>query len=169
MVSQDELRYRTTRYHIKPKIKALAIAGACSEKKARDIVVMDMRKMSGVCDFFVIARGTSSTQVRAISDNITRRLKEKGERVWHVEGEREALWVLLDAGDVVCHVFQEQTRRFYDLERLWADAPRERFKETGVKSVRKIKAKTKSKPKARPKKAKVSRNKKNKTKLRRKR
>jgi len=107
----------------------LAVARASSEKKALDIVTIDMRKMSNVCDYFVIASGTSTTQVRAIADNVARRLKEKGERLWHVEGEREALWILLDCADVVVHVFLDQTRRFYDLERLWADAPRTRFKE----------------------------------------
>jgi ribosome-associated protein len=98
--------------------------------------------MSSVCDYFVIASGTSTTHVRAIADNIERRLKEKGQRVWHTEGEREALWVLLDCGDVVVHVFLDQTRRFYDLERLWADAPQTRFKEAGPKG------RTKPRPKA---------------------
>ncbi len=88
-----------------------------------------MRKSFGVCDYFVIASGTSTTQVRAISDNISRKLKDKGERIWHIEGEREALWILLDYGDVVAHVFCEGTRRFYDLERLWSGAPQEKFKE----------------------------------------
>ena len=92
-----------------------------------------MRKMSSVCDYFVIASGTSTTQVRAIADNIARQLKEKGERIWHMEGAREALWILLDCGDVVCHVFLDQTRRFYDLERLWSDAPQTHFKEAGRK------------------------------------
>ena len=115
----------------------MAVARASSEKKALDIVTIDMRKMSNVCDYFVIASGTSTTQVRAIADNIARRLKEKGQRVWHLEGEREALWILLDCADVVAHIFLDQTRRFYDLERLWAKAPRKRFKEAGPKAVKK--------------------------------
>ena len=89
-----------------------------------------MRKFPSVCDFFVIASGASTTQVRAISDNIVRELKEKGERVWHTEGEREALWVLLDFGDVVCHVFNGDTRRYYNLEKLWKGAPQKSFIET---------------------------------------
>jgi len=93
-----------------------------------------MRKIPSVCDYFVIASGTSTTQVRAISDNIARKLKDEGERIWHIEGQREALWVLLDYGDVVAHVFCDQTRRFYDLERLWGDAPQEKFKESFDKS-----------------------------------
>ena len=114
---------------IKANLKALAIAGAASDKKALDIVTIDMRKVSSVCDYFVIASGASTTQVRAIADHISRKLREKGERLWHIEGEREALWVLLDYGDVVVHIFLEETRRFYDLERLWGDAPQARYKE----------------------------------------
>ena len=108
---------------------ALAIAGAASEKKALDITIMKMRKVSSVCDYFVIASGASTTQVNAISENIEKRLGEKGERLSHIEGEREASWILLDYGDVVCHVFLDETRRFYGLERLWRKAPQERFVE----------------------------------------
>jgi ribosome-associated protein len=108
-----------------------------------------MRKMSGVCDYFVIASGTSTTHVRAIADNIIRVLKEKGERLRHKEGEREALWVLLDCGDVVAHVFLDETRRFYDLESLWASAPRTRFAEIGTKSLKKIGPKSRIKRLAR--------------------
>ncbi len=119
--------------YIKAKAKVLAVVNASSDKKALDIVTIDMRKMSGVCDYFVIASGTSTTQVRAIADNIARQLKEKGERIRHTEGQREAIWILLDCGDVVCHIFLDQTRRFYDLERLWSDAPQARFKENAPK------------------------------------
>ena len=112
----------------------MAVANAASDKKALDIVIIDMRQgMSGACDYFVIASGTSTTQVRAIADNVLRKLKEKGEKVWHREGEREALWILLDYGDVVGHIFLDETRRFYDLERLWGDAPQTSFKETRLK------------------------------------
>ncbi len=107
----------------------MTIAKAASDKKALDISILDMRKIPSVCDFFLIASGTSTTQVRAISDNIIEKLSLKGERVWHTEGEREALWVLLDYGDVVAHIFQEDTRRFYELERLWGDVPVKKFKE----------------------------------------
>ena len=89
--------------------------------------------MSGVCDYFIIASGASTTQVRAISDHIRDQLREGKEKLWHIEGEREASWLLLDYGDVVAHIFLEPTRRFYDLERLWADAPQSRFKEKEAK------------------------------------
>ena len=108
----------------------MACANAASDKKALDIVTIDMRKMSSVCDYFVIASGTSTTHVSAIADTIEKKMKDEGQRLWHIEGAREASWILLDFSDVVAHVFLEQTRKFYDLERLWADAPQTRFKET---------------------------------------
>lgn len=89
--------------------------------------------MSSVCDWFVIASGTSTTHVRAIADNIVKKLKIKRQNPWHLEGRREASWILLDYGDVVCHIFLEETRSFYDLEKLWSDAPQERYKEPGRK------------------------------------
>lgn len=92
-----------------------------------------MRKMSSVCDYFVIASGTSTTHVGAIADHIEKIMAEHGQRLWHIEGAREASWILLDFSDVVAHVFLEGTRKFYDLERLWGDAPQTRLKEPGAK------------------------------------
>lgn len=101
-----------------------------------------MRKMPSVSDFFLIASGTSTTQVKAIADNIIKVMREAKQRLWHIEGEREALWILLDYGDVVGHIFYDETRRFYRLERLWADAPQQHFKELKRKrSVRHAKRK----------------------------
>ncbi len=114
---------------IQSKAIALAIARASSDKKALDIVTIHMKKVPSVCDYFVIASGTSTTQVRAISDHIREKLQAKGEKLWHIEGEREGMWILLDFGDVVAHVFLDETRRFYDLERLWADCRQYHFKE----------------------------------------
>jgi len=88
-----------------------------------------MRKVSGICDYFVIASGTSTTHVRAISDNIIKQLREKGAKLRHIEGESEASWILADFGDVVGHIFLKDTRKFYDLEKLWAKAPQTRFEE----------------------------------------
>ena len=105
------------------------MANAASDKKALDIVIVNTKKMSSVCDYLVIASGTSTTHVRALSDNIKMELKQKGQSLWHSEGEREASWILLDFGDVVCHLFLEETRAFYNLEGLWDKAPQERFKE----------------------------------------
>ena len=114
---------------------------------------MKMKKMSSVCDYFVIASGTSTTHVRAISDNILRVMRQRGQRAWHAEGEREASWILLDYGDVVCHVFLDQTRRFYELEKLWAGGPIERFEEPGPK-------KKARRPKAGSRRAKIKKRKK---------
>lgn len=109
----------------------MAIANAAQDKKALDAVILDMRKIPSVSDYFVIVSGASTTQARAISDNIVEKLKIKGEKLWHIEGEREALWILLDYGDVVAHVFIDETRKFYELERLWGEVPQKKF--TGLK------------------------------------
>ena len=114
------------------------MARAASDKKALDIVIVKTKKMSSVCDYLVIASGTSTTHVRALSDNITRVLKEKGQSLWHIEGEREASWILLDFGDVVCHLFLEDTRAFYNLEELWGEAPQERFEEPKPKKKKRV-------------------------------
>ena len=108
-----------------------------------------MRRIPSVSDYFVIASGSSTTQVRAISDNIADVLKDKGERVWHIEGAAEALWILLDCGDVIAHVFLEETRRFYALEKLWGSVPKKRLLEAKAKP----RVKTLSKPKKAAKKA----------------
>lgn len=92
----------------------------------------------------MVASGSSTTQVRAISDNIADVLKEMGERVWHIEGAREALWILLDCGDVVAHIFLEETRRFYELEKLWGRVPKKRLSK-GFKAKPRVKARRKSK------------------------
>ena len=117
---------------------------------------MNMRKMSGVSDYFVVASGTSTTHTRAIADHIANVVKAKGSRVWRIEGLSDASWVLLDCSDVVAHVFLADTRRFYDLENLWKKAPKERFKDTGKPKVRiKPKPKTKSKPKSKARSRKI--------------
>lgn len=89
-----------------------------------------MKQPSQICDFFVIASGNSARQVRAISDNIEEKTRQKGIRNIHIEGYSEGSWVLLDLHDVVVHVFMHEMREFYDLERLWADAPRAHFDNT---------------------------------------
>ncbi len=105
-------------------MKAAAIARAAQAKQASDIVAMDMRSVSTVTDFFIVASGSSGTHLRAIAESIDEQLAGRGVELWHREGLREAVWVLLDYGDVVAHLFYPSARRFYDLERLWGDAPR---------------------------------------------
>jgi ribosome-associated protein len=97
---------------------------AADEKKAHDLVVLDVREVASFTDYFVIASATNTRQVLAIADEIVARLKKAGRRAARVEGYRSAEWVLVDYGDFVCHVFEEKARRFYDLERLWRDAVR---------------------------------------------
>ncbi len=92
-------------------------------KKARDVVVMDVRGISGVADIFVLCTGDSDVQIKAIAESVREELRSNyGERPWHVEGVEHLQWVLLDYVDVVVHVFAEDRRTFYDLERLWGDA-----------------------------------------------
>ena len=98
---------------------------AALDKKAEDLVVLDLRGLSDVTDFFVICHGTSDRQVVAIADNIEERLRpELRVKPAHVEGRRRAEWVLMDYIDFVVHVFLAEKREFYRLERLWGDAPR---------------------------------------------
>jgi ribosome-associated protein len=96
---------------------------AAKDKKAEDITVLDIRKISIIADYFLICSGRSSTHVQAIVENIQEKLEEKNINALRREGFREGEWVLLDYGDVVIHVFQEAERQFYNLERLWGDAP----------------------------------------------
>ena len=99
-------------------------AEGAGEKKAFDILILDLRKLTYVADYFVICSGSNTTQVGAIADSIGRTLAQEGIRFSHVEGEAESKWVLMDYSDVVVHVFEEQTRAYYALEKLWGDAPR---------------------------------------------
>lgn len=94
------------------------------EKKAYDLVVMDVRLVSSLADYFVICTGRSDTQVQAIGESIEVNLARLGVRPLTMEGLPAGQWVLLDYGDVVVHIFLEAVRSFYDLERLWARAPR---------------------------------------------
>lgn len=103
--------------------KARRAAQAALDKKAKGLVVLDVRGISGVADFFLICSGTSPTQVDTIVEGMSLALKGHGVRQHHREGTAESGWLLLDYGDVVVHVFLEETRSFYALERLWGDAP----------------------------------------------
>lgn len=97
---------------------------AASDKKALDLVVLDLRPIASFTDYFVITSGTNPRQVQAIADEVVEQLKKQGTRAARVEGYNTAEWVLVDYGDFVIHVFEDKARRFYDLERLWRDAAR---------------------------------------------
>ncbi len=107
---------------------AALVIHAASEKKAQDPVILDLRSLTNVADFFIICSGRSSRTVQAIVDEVESTLEAHHVSIHHIEGYREALWVLIDCGDVITHVFYPATRDFYDLERLWGDAPRVPFK-----------------------------------------
>ena len=105
------------------KRQVLEAIHACNEKKAQELTVLELEKGSGAfTDYFVVCSGTNPRQIQAIADAVELRLKEDGLRPTHVEGYRQAEWVLLDYVDFVVHVFSEHARKFYDLERLWKSA-----------------------------------------------
>ena len=100
-------------------------ATAALAKKADDVVILEVGPVLAITDSFVIASAPNDRLVRAIAEEVEKQIKDAGgPGPLRVEGLREAEWILLDYGDFVVHVFREETRRFYDLERLWADAPR---------------------------------------------
>ena len=97
---------------------------AALERKAVDTTVLDMGKVTTFTEQFVICHGTNSRQVQAIAESVRAELKSEGRRPLNMEGFRNAEWVLLDCGDFVVHVFSKEKRYYYDLERLWRNAPR---------------------------------------------
>ena len=99
-------------------------AEAADSKKAFDIQILDLRRLTYITDYFVICSGANTSQVSAIADWISHILAQADEHPSHVEGGAESSWVLMDFGDVVVHIFDEQTRIYYSLEKLWNDAPR---------------------------------------------
>jgi len=110
------------------------IAYAASKMKAKDIVIIDLRSLTSFTDYFVICSGTSDRQVSAIAETVKVDMKAKEQRPLGIEGQDEGRWVLVDYGDVVAHVFHEEDREFYELEKLWGDAPRVEFVESAAQS-----------------------------------
>ena len=101
---------------------AITLAKALDAKKGVDIKVLRTAELTTLADYFVICSATSSTQIKALSENCEKVMDEAGEPAHHVEGYRGGTWVLLDFSSVVVHVFTDEARKFYDLERLWGDA-----------------------------------------------
>ena len=99
-------------------------ARVCREKKAEDIIALDMRGLSSIADYFFICSAESTRQVKAIVDEIEEELKKAGDRASRIEGLPEARWVVMDYGVILIHVFLAETRAYYSLETLWGDAPR---------------------------------------------
>jgi ribosome-associated protein len=105
-----------------PDLSAVRVAAAAAlDRKAIELRVLDLHTVSDFTEFFLICGGASDRQVQAIADAIVRRLRKAGRRPLHIEGHKHGRWVLIDYGDFVAHVFDEKTRAFYALERLWAD------------------------------------------------
>ena len=103
------------------KMMAQIACKAIDDKKGQDIKVIDIHNVSVIADYFVIASGTNSNQVQAIVDNVKEQLGRAGFEAKQIEGNRNSSWILMDYGDVIVHVFDEENRLFYDLERIWRD------------------------------------------------
>ncbi len=112
-----------------PRIAAVA-AEAVLQKQGRDAVILDMRGLVNYSDYFIVATGESVLQARAIADEVMQSLKEAGFKMLHIEGYSDGGWVLLDYGEVIVHIFMPESRCFYEIEKLWADAPAEAISES---------------------------------------
>jgi ribosome-associated protein len=106
---------------------ALKAAELAASKKAEDIVLMDLRKVTNFADYFVLCTATSDVQMRAVADAIVEGLEKIDHKVWHSEGYDMRSWILLDYVHIVIHVFLPETRQHYALEKLWGDAPTQAF------------------------------------------
>jgi len=126
-MAKADKRKKTTRL---PAQIERAIAAA-EDKKAMDLVVLDLRKAAGFTDFFLIASGGNPRQIRAIADSVVEALAEEGVKPAHVEGYDRSEWILLDYFDFIVHIFATETRLFYGLERLWGNADRVEISATG--------------------------------------
>ena len=109
------------------KILTLAI-----EKKASKLIAFDVRKLSSITDFFVICHGDSEPHVKAIADNISKGTSHKPK---HIEGYENQTWILIDYFDVIIHVFKNETRQYYNIEKLWDDAPTKKYQDEKTKPI----------------------------------
>lgn len=118
----DEIQGKGNAGLVESAVLAQLAAIAADEKKAKEVRILDIRSISSVTDYFVICSGSSNTQVRAIADSVEDALQQQGLSLHHTEGYQNGKWILLDFGDLVIHVMQQDERSFYNLERLWGDA-----------------------------------------------
>ena len=109
---------------LRSKEKALEAAKAALDKKAKEILILDLKKLTAIADYFVICSGESTTQVKAITEQIEEKFDEANIRPLSIEGLKHSHWVLMDYGDIIIHVFENETRMYYELEKLWIDAKR---------------------------------------------
>ena len=101
---------------------AMLLANTLDGKKGEEIKVLKTEGLTTLADYFVICTATSTTQIKAMSDACEEAMEKNGERVHHIEGHRSGTWLLMDFSAVVVHIFMDEARKFYDLERLWSDA-----------------------------------------------
>ncbi len=99
------------------------VVKAIDDKKGKEILVLDLRELTTLTNYFVIATGGSNKNVQAICDEVEEKMKEQGAKLWNKEGYDSGEWVLLSYDDVIVHIFQSETREFYKLEHIWKDAP----------------------------------------------
>lgn len=109
---------------LESKDKAFELARAALDKKAKDLIILDLKGLTIIADYFVICSGESTTHVKAIAEGVEERSARKGIKPLGFEGLGYSHWVLIDYGDVILHIFEEETRGFYELEKLWMDAKR---------------------------------------------
>jgi ribosome-associated protein len=112
---------------LESKDKALEAARAALDKKAKDVLILDLNSLTTIAEYFVICSGESTTQIKAITELIKEKFDEAGIKPLGIEGLNYSHWVLMDYGDVIIHIFEEETRTFYELEKLWIDAGRVRI------------------------------------------
>lgn len=105
------------------KEAAFLAVKALDDKKARDLIMLEVKPVTTLTEYMILATGTSDTHIRALCDEVEKRMEEAGERVWHREGYRGDTWIVMDFCGVMVHVFTQEQRKSYDLERLWGDAP----------------------------------------------
>ncbi len=108
------------------------IVEVLQDKKALAITLLDLRDITDTCDYFLLCTGTSEQHIRSLTDEVRDQLAEIGEKPWHIEGVDTRRWVLIDYVDFVVHIFREEVRDFYGLERLWGDAARTDFPDGGA-------------------------------------
>lgn len=111
---------------VKPKVLLEAATKALDDGKAVDIKVLDVRKLTSMTDYMVVATGRSSRQVKALADQVAEAARALKQKPLGMEGQQGAEWILIDLGDVICHVMQAETREFYQLEKLWTPSPKAR-------------------------------------------
>jgi ribosome-associated protein len=119
---------------LQPKTLARKIAALALTKKASNVVIMDLRKLTDVADYFVVCSADSDTQVKAIADAVMGGTEKLGASVWKNEGITGRQWVLLDYVDVVVHIFHKEVRKYYNLEKLWGDATVQRMEDNILSS-----------------------------------